>query len=253
LPPDEECGHVSDAAPTGAARAPLTSRRGEWSAGSRLRRVRASHSYGLVLAIVMVDFFFASLAPDGDWSTSMLVLIESALLIMALWTSGLAGAASHPVLIVALIGICAAAARLLRHGDATAAAVGIVAGLMVVASIVVIARGVLDQQEVNKQSVLGALCVYALIGLFFQFLYSVFAALGSQPFFTNGTDGTRALRTYFSYVTLATLGYGDYTPAGNGGHTVAIVEALSGQLYLVIVITVLVGRLGQKRPGQHSG
>ena len=50
-------------------------------------------------------------------------------------------------------------------------------------------------------------------------------------------------RVYFSYVTLATLGYGDYTPAGDLGHTMAVVEALTGQLYLVTVVALLVSRL----------
>jgi hypothetical protein len=75
------------------------------------------------------------------------------------------------------------------------------------------------------------------------FAYSAVALIGSGDFFVQGTDGTRALRMYFSYVTLATLGYGDYTPAGNLGHALAVLEALLGQLYLVTVVAVLVTRL----------
>ena len=48
--------------------------------------------------------------------------------------------------------------------------------------------------------------------MIFLFVYGAVAALGSGPFFAQGMDGTRSLRLYFSYVTLATLGYGDYTP-----------------------------------------
>jgi len=55
-------------------------------------------------------------------------------------------------------------------------------------------------------------------------------------------------RLYFSFVTLATLGYGDYTPAGSLGRTLAIVEALFGQLYLVTVIAVLVSRMRRASP-----
>ena len=62
-------------------------------------------------------------------------------------------------------------------------------------------------------------------------------------------DGTRPLRLYFSYVTLATLGYGDYTAAGNLGRALAVLEALMGQLYLVTVVAVVVTRLG--RPGRE--
>jgi hypothetical protein len=56
------------------------------------------------------------------------------------------------------------------------------------------------------------------------------------------------LRLYFSFVTLATLGYGDYTAAGELGRTLAIVEALVGQLYLVTVIAVLVSRMRRRSP-----
>ena len=121
--------------------------------------------------------------------------------------------------------------------------VAVLNGLLVVAISVVIAVGVFDQQTVNQQSILGAICVYVLIGMLFTFAYGAVAFLGSGDFFAQGTDGTPSLRLYFSYVTLATLGYGDYTPASDLGHTMAIVEALVGQLYLVTVVAVVVGGL----------
>jgi hypothetical protein len=146
-------------------------------------------------------------------------------------------------------------------GGATATAVGLLAssrtalegaggllsGLLVIATIVVIAIGVIGQGEVNEQSVSGAICIYVLIGMVFLFFYNAMAAIGSGDFFAQGTDGTRSIRLYFSYVTLATLGYGDYTPAGNLGHTLAVLEALFGQLYLVTVVALLVSRLRGRR------
>ena len=112
---------------------------------------------------------------------------------------------------------------------------------------VVLAPSIVDQGEINAQSITGAICIYLLLGIIFIFIYGAVAALGDGTFFAQGTDGTRALRLYFSYVTLATLGYGDYTPAGNFGHALAIVEALFGQLYLVTVVALLVARLGPRR------
>ena len=55
-------------------------------------------------------------------------------------------------------------------------------------------------------------------------------------------------RVYFSYVTLATLGYGDYTPAGKTARMMAVLEALSGQLYLVTIVALVVSRLRVKAP-----
>jgi hypothetical protein len=48
-------------------------------------------------------------------------------------------------------------------------------------------------------------------------------------------------------VTLATLGYGDYTAAGTFGRTASVVEAIMGQLYLVTVVALLVGQLVGRR------
>jgi hypothetical protein len=53
--------------------------------------------------------------------------------------------------------------------------------------------------------------------MLFTFVYGAVAALDSGPFFAQNTDGTPSLRLYFSYVTLATLGYGDYTAASTLG------------------------------------
>ena len=121
--------------------------------------------------------------------------------------------------------------------------VGIVNVGLIIVTCVVIGMGVWDQGAVNGQTVLGVLTVYLLIGALFAFAFSAAALIGSGPFFAQGTDGTMAVRVYFSYVTLATLGYGDYTPAGTTGQMMAVSEALLGQIYLVTVVALVVSRL----------
>ena len=64
--------------------------------------------------------------------------------------------------------------------------------------------------------------------------------------------GRSRLRLYFSYATLCTVGYGDYTAASDLGHTLAVSEALLGQLYLVTVVALLVGRVRPCRGGPPS-
>ena len=215
-----------------------------WHLGDgRVARVRASHSYGLVLALIVVVFVFTSVAPNSDWADSTLVLLQAATLVMALYTSGLAEADSKFSLALVALSSASAVALLIFGGNGFAALVGILSGVLTVATIAAVALGVVDQGEANVKAVTGAVCVYVLIGLLFVFLYGVIATLGAGDFFAQGTDGTRSLRLYFSFVTLATLGYGDYTAAGELGRTLAVVEALFGQLYLVTVIAVLVSRM----------
>jgi hypothetical protein len=211
---------------------------------------RASHSYGWVLLLIGVSFVFAATAPDGSWSTSTLVILQSATLVVALWTSGLSRAGSKLNAGFILVALVAATADLVWEGPKLTGIVGIISGVLTVGIVAVIALSVVTKGEVDTQSITGAVCVYLLLGMMFVFIYGTIAALGSGPFFAQGTDGTRPLRFYFSYVTLATLGYGDYTPASNLGHTLAVVEALLGQLYLVTVVAVLVTRVKPRRePG----
>ena len=214
-----------------------------WRPGARVARVRASHSYGVVLALIVVVFVFTSVASNSDWADSTLVLLQAATLVTALYTSGVARADSTVSVALVAVSAASAVALLVFGGDGFAALVGILSGLLTVATIATVALGVVDQGEANVQAVTGAVCVYLLIGMLFVFLYGVLAALGSGDFFAQGTDGTRSLRLYFSFVTLATVGYGDYTAAGELARTLAVVEALVGQLYLVTVIAVLVSRM----------
>jgi Ion channel len=216
----------------------------------RLQRIRATHSYWAVLGAIFVAFFLAALLPDAPWATSVVVLVLSATLMIAIWTAGWGRAQRSGSTGLAAASTAAATVNFFTQGEALTSLLGVIAGLLTIAIAVVIAAGAVAQGTVNSRSVAGAICVYLLFGMMFMFLYGVLAAVGTTPFFAQGTDGTRPLRFYFSYVTLATLGYGDYTPAGNLGHAFAVLEALIGQLYLVTVVAVVVTRLG--RPGRGA-
>lgn len=70
-------------------------------------------------------------------------------------------------------------------------------------------------------------------------MYGAIAVLQPGAFFSQGTDGSSALHLYFSFVTSTTVGYGDLSAATGRGHTLAVTEALVGQLYLVAVVALL--------------
>jgi hypothetical protein len=216
----------------------------------RIARMRANHSYWAVLAAIFVGFFLAALLPDSPWATSLIVLVQSATLLVVIWTAGWAMTERVLPFAIATTAGLAAAINIFWQGKALTTALALTAGVLSVAIAVAIAKGAVAQNEVNSRSVAGAICVYMLIGMLFMWLYSVLAALGHGPFFAQGTDGTRPVRVYFSFTTLATLGYGDYTPAKNLGRSLAVLEALIGQLYLVTVVAVVVTRLG--RPGRRA-
>ena len=215
-----------------------------------LNRMHARHSYWAVLGAIFVCFFLAALLPDGPGAMSTIVLVLAATLLIAIRTAGWAMTERAFSFALATAAMTAALINLFWHDEALTAALGIGGGLLTITIAVVTAAGAIAQREVNSRSVAGAICVYVLFGLVFTFVFGVLATIDTTPFFAQGMDGTRQLRLYFSYVTLATLGYGDYTAAGNLGRALAVLEALMGQLYLVTVVAVVVTRLG--RPGRMA-
>ncbi|HTZ04493.1 MAG TPA: ion channel [Gaiellaceae bacterium] len=215
--------------------------------GTRVQRLHSSHSYGAVLLLVMATFVFIELAGDAPWTASALLLFQAATLVVALWTSGVAKANAAENFGVLLVAIVGAVALILWKGDTLEGLVGILSAVLTIITVVVIGLGVFDQGEINGQSVIGAITIYLMLGYVFLFLYGLIGTFGKAPLFAQGTDGTRAIRIYFSYITLATVGYGDYTPGTPIGRVTAVTEALMGQLYLVTVIAVLVSRMRPKR------
>jgi hypothetical protein len=77
--------------------------------------------------------------------------------------------------------------------------------------------------------------------LVFAWLASFIAQVGSQPYFAQHASTTQGDKVYFSFTVLTTTGFGDFTPATPAGHALAVIEMLTGQLYLVTVIGLLIG------------
>ena len=210
--------------------------------GPFLRRLQASRSYGFVLLLVLTTLAFVAAAPEDAWAGAVLVLLLVLTLGVALWTS----ATSRFDLVatcLAVVGAVGAILELLTTNANATGLLGLLDVLLIAATCGVIVFGIGDQHGVNFQSVLGALCIYLMIGLLYAFAYGAIAAFQPGPFFAQGTDGTASIRLYFSVVSLATVGYGDYTAATDLGRTVAGSEGLLGQVYLVTVVAVIVSRL----------
>lgn len=96
--------------------------------------------------------------------------------------------------------------------------------------------------RVNMNLINGAISVYLLIGVCFAHAYAMVFNLDPGSF--RGIEEGVATGTsfvYFSFVTLTTLGYGDITPLTAWGGSIAILEAVVGQLYLTVLVARLVG------------
>jgi hypothetical protein len=97
----------------------------------------------------------------------------------------------------------------------------------------------------------GAIAVYLLIGVCFSFVF--LAIYGFDPGSFKGLEDAGVSHnkfTYFSFVTLTTLGYGDVTPVSRMGESLATMEAVIGQLYLTVLVARLVGMQISQQPAR---
>jgi len=132
--------------------------------------------------------------------------------------------------------------------DATVAiANAFLVALAPLAILIGVIRRLAATRAVTFEAVLGVLSVYLLIGMLFAFVYIAIDRLGAEQFFTQVPHPSVSQTQYFSFTTLATVGYGDLTAKSNLGHTLANFEAILGQVYLVTVVALIVGNLGRRR------
>jgi ion channel len=118
--------------------------------------------------------------------------------------------------------------------------------LLLLAIVIMILRRILVAQAVTLQSILGALSTYLIIGLMFSAIYAAIYFLHNQHFFADHEPGNSSNFQYFSFTTLTTLGYGDFTAADRVGRTVAMLEAMTGQIFLATLVAKLVATFRPK-------
>jgi hypothetical protein len=100
-----------------------------------------------------------------------------------------------------------------------------------------------SQKEVTRDLIVGAAVVYLFMALMWTFIFVVVETLHPGSFNLPDGQGLTATRqfVYYSFVTLTTLGYGDITPVTGLARSLCILEAVIGQLYLVVQVAWLVG------------
>ena len=204
----------------------------------RTRLPKLGGRYGLLLLVLISTYLLSSfsISAAGD----LQVVLFLAVLLLALRTSRFSRRWTMAVGAVALIGSAAAVGASLTGTDTGEGVSELWKGLVLLVTAVLIVRRVLARPTVTLQSIYGALSAYIVIGLMFAAFYAAIEHLGAGHFFANGQHGNTQTFQYFSFTTLTTLGYGDFTAAGNGGRALAVMEALTGQVFLATLVARLV-------------
>jgi hypothetical protein len=208
-------------------------------------------SYGLLLGSVTASVAVQGAVPPSGVQEVLVNGLLGASLILAFHIARTSRA------LVALAYVLAIGAVIAAVLQATTSTVGEGEGRVISAALAAfgppaVAVGVLRNLRasgrVRLEAVTGVLALYMLLGMMFAFIYAAIDHLGGGPFFAGGARATASHCLYFSFTTLTTVGYGDFTARTDLGHTLAVFEALIGQIYLVTVVSLIVGNLGRAHP-----
>jgi Ion channel len=213
--------------------------------------------YGLLLLAIVTVFAIQGIATPEDWEQVLVTALLAATLLLALRVADVRPVVfrvSAAIVTAALVlSIVEAILGNLDHGPTRVANAMLVVLAPPAISIGVV-RSLRARQTVTLEAVLGVLSVYLLIGMLFAFVYGAIDRFGSGMFFAQEVSATVSQCLYFSFTTLTTVGYGDLTARSNLGHTLAVSEALLGQIYLVTIVSLIVANVGRGRgaPQRHA-
>ena len=219
---------------------------------SRVMGLRRFSMVQLLIALALLIFFapFVEEIKDGD-------IIVSLLLSLVLLSAILAVASRGRTLTVALLlAIPAVAGRWLNHFQPhlLPPAIFLVAGIGLVAFVVVnLLRFVLRAPSVDVEVLCATISAYLMLGLIWTMAYWLVASVTPTAFAFNTATGTKESMEgfnafYFSFVTLSTVGYGDITPVSKVARMLAATEAMTGLLYVAVLIARLVGLYSTPKP-----
>ncbi len=206
-------------------------------------RFRRFSTVELLIALALLFFFFPFVeeVKGGD-------LIVSLLLSLVLLSAVLAVSDRKGVLLIALVlAIPAIGGRWINHfrPDLVRPAVFLTAALVLVAFVVVnLLRFVWRAPSVNVEVLCASISAYLMLGLMWTMAYWLVDQLTPGAFSFNTNAGPRSMNGfngfYFSFVTLSTVGYGDITPVSRIARWLAAMEAMTGLLYVAVLIARLV-------------
>jgi hypothetical protein len=212
----------------------------------QLRAQRLRDAYGLVLILVLTTYVLASVVDNQGWSAVLITLSTSATSIVALTSSQVRPRVVRRALVVAGLAILLAIASAIFGGRLCLSIASFLEIALLLVAMAAVLQRVLTSGNVSSRTILGAISVYATLGIVFTWAYGLIDRIEGGGFFgaTAQTEGSDFL--FFSYTTLTTTGYGNLIPAGQFGRMVSGLEMMLGQIFLV---TLVAGLVSLWRPG----
>lgn len=207
---------------------------------------------GLLIGILLVYALIVT-AGDQSFASPLRLALLGAALVVDLRVRGRPRREQVAVAVLVLVACTATIVAAAAGSELVITAVqGGTTLVLVVIAIRSIIRTLVRAQVVDLAAVLGVLDVYLLLVLLFASAHQLFSAM--QTGYLSGVVGLPSASDdlYFSAITLTTVGYGDITPGTELARTVAITEALVGQLYLVSIVAGVVSGWRRRPPSDSE-
>lgn len=208
-----------------------------------MRGASAADRYGLAILSILVNYVLAA-ALRGEvgsaWATaSALVTIW---LVFTVSQAPRARRTAQVALVVAVVVALVVTVARMGQEDTPLQGFLLLANLVLyLVAPIVIVRHIFRRPRIDTQTLNGAVAAYLLIGMAFAYAYSLVAiAQPMPPLFGDSGRGDMQDYLFFSFITLTTTGYGNLVPAGNPAQTLAVAEAILGQLFLVTAVARIV-------------
>jgi len=204
--------------------------------------------YGALLLVLIASYLLSAFI-TARWMEALQVVLFTVAMLLAVRSAAISRRAVQALLTAAVVGVPVmfALSFSTATGDAGTGTANIWTGLVLLIAAVMIVYRVLTFGTVTLQSIFGAFSAYLVIGLMFASFFAAIYHFSGDKFFVPGETASTQTFQYFSFTTLTTLGYGDYTAAYSSGQAVAVLEALTGQIFLATLVARLVAAFRSSR------
>jgi hypothetical protein len=208
--------------------------------------------YGLLLVVLMVSYLLSAFF-GGKWVSAVQIGLFLGVSMIAFQAERIQRRTARLLAGVIVLGSVVAVVLALNKSELDSGLAYCWSALLLGTAAAVIIRRVLAQPEVSLRSIYGAVSAYVIIGLTFAAVYAAINQFTAEEFFAQGSVASLKTFQYFSFTTLTTLGYGDYTAQQSGGQAVAVIEAILGQIFLATLVARLVAGYRGTSSRQQAG
>jgi Ion channel len=214
--------------------------------------------FGLLLVVTVASIVILALIDIGPrasdassrWESTLASVLVGATLLLALRASGLSKRPQRiadlvVIIVVSAVSFLAVVTTFTDIVPPPGSAAPLLVVLLAIAAPMAIIRRLVQHREVTRGTLLGAISGYLLLPIAFFYVFIASTSIIRAPFFGESEPTTSYM--YFSLTTITTTGYGDLTAASPLGRLLAMAEAVTGQVYLVTFVAMLVGLFAANR------